>query len=325
MSIQVDGQRIRESVGKSLPRAKEILAIRRADAARGKLPVLKQIRLSEAWDLFLETRSDRKTIADYRRMGPWWAKALRDPFIARITRGQVEKVLVEMRRDGLAIATRNRHRAHLSGFLNWAKAEKWVTENVVSDIKILAENNKRERYLEADEEVRLIKYLDPRIADLVRLALLTGCRRGELLALRWPDLDLKKRTLRVRESKSGTGRTIPLSEEACSVVRGLDSRWAGGFVFPGYVSLWGRDLRQGRTRMGNKTVDAAWRLSCAEAGIEGLRFHDLRHTFASRLVQSGVPLYTVAKLLGHTDIKTTQRYAHLSDTEMRAAVEGLAK
>ena len=65
--------------------------------------------------------------------------------------------------------------------------------------------------------------------------------------------------------------------------------------------------------MGNKTVDAAGRLSCAEAGIEGLKFHDLRHAFASRLVQSGVPLYTVSKLPGQVDIETTQR-SHTSRT-----------
>jgi len=103
------------------------------------------------------------------------------------------------------------------------------------------------------------------------------------------------------------------------------SRFCHRQRFPGYVSHWGRDLRAGKTRISNKTVDAAWRLSCAEAGIESLTFHDLHHTFASRLVQRGVPVYTVSKLLGHADIKTTQRYAPLSDTEMRAAVEFLAK
>lgn len=308
-----------------MPRAKECLLVLRADAARGKLPTAKHIRLGEAWKLYLETTTDKKSAANYRQMGKVWRDRLGDPQLTKITRGRVETILVQLRKSGRSIATRNRHLAHLSGFLRWAKAERWVDENVASDIKYLPENNKRERYLEPEEEVRLIKYLDPRIADLVPLALLTGCRRGELLALKWPDIDLKKRTLRVRESKSGTGRTIPLADDTCAVVRGLKSRWAGGFVFPGYVSHWGRDLRAGKTRMGNKTVDAAWRLSCAEAGIEGLKFHDLRHTFASRLVQSGVPLYTVSKLLGHADIKTTQRYAHLSDTEMRAAVEGLAK
>lgn len=169
---------------------------------------------------------------------------------------------------------------------------------------------RRERHLE--EYPPLGTYTD-HITPLVLLALNTGLRRGELLGLEWHDVDLNKKLVWVRaeSSKTGTSRAVELNEEAVEVLRtwGLGK----GLVFPG---------PQGDV-MG--TVKTAWVKLLDAAQIKKFRFHDLRHTFASKLVQRGVPLQVVQELLGHASMIMTQRYAHLAPSQRRAAVELLGK
>jgi integrase len=141
-------------------------------------------------------------------------------------------------------------------------------------------------------------------------------RRGELFALEWRDLDLDRRTLAVRgdNAKSGKTRHIPLNDEAADTL----SHWQGqqgdnGLVFPGKEGL----------PMDN--INSSWRHLMERAKITRFRFHDLRHTFASKLVMAGVDLNTVRELLGHADIAMTLRYAHLAPAHKAAAVELLNK
>ena len=153
------------------------------------------------------------------------------------------------------------------------------------------------------------------LTPMVLLALATGLRRGELFNLRWEDIDFAGSSLAVRGggAKSGQTRHVPLNSEAVNVLR----RWqaqtgaTGGLVFPG---------RDGR-RLDN--IRSAWEGVIETAKIEAFRFHDLRHTFASRLVMAGVDLNTVRELLGHSDYKMTLRYAHLAPEHKAAAVAKL--
>jgi integrase len=153
------------------------------------------------------------------------------------------------------------------------------------------------------------------VTPLVRLALLTGCRRGELFALRWRDVDLVagRLTVRAEHAKSGVSRILPLNPDAVGVLH----RWRptvvdeAAYVFPGDD---GKPL---------VTVKRAWEALMTAAMIADFRFHDLRHTFASRLVMAGVDLNTVRELLGHSDIKMTLRYAHLAPEHKAAAVAKL--
>ncbi|MDG2008568.1 MAG: site-specific integrase, partial [Candidatus Binatia bacterium] len=296
------------------------LLVIRADAARGKLPLSASVRsktVTEGWAEFIETCRDKKSFKDYLRWQRFWERQIGSVQITKLTPGRIQTVLVK-KFQHLTPATRNRALSHISGFLTWAQGEGYLQTDPLARIKKLPENNERERYLEPQEEARLLMALDPRVVDLVKLALLTGCRRGELLALKWPDIDLRKRELRVREAKSGTGRTIPLIDEACALLRGMPSRFHGSYVFRG------KD-REGSRPISTERAAKMFRQGVSESGIEDFHFHDLRHTFASRLVQRGVPLYTVAKILGHSDTRVTRRYAHLTETETRAAMETLAK
>jgi integrase len=154
------------------------------------------------------------------------------------------------------------------------------------------------------------------LAPLVLLALNTGLRRGELLRLRWAHVNLTRAFLTVEgaDAKSGQTRHVPLNSEVLKVLRvwSPDVAAAGAFVFPGADS---------ETPM--QEVKRGWRSLLRKARIEEFRFHDLRHTFASKLVMAGVDLNTVRELLGHSTIGMTLRYAHLGPEHKALAVERL--
>ncbi|MFO1352959.1 MAG: site-specific integrase [Gammaproteobacteria bacterium] len=159
--------------------------------------------------------------------------------------------------------------------------------------------------------VAFVDHLQP----LVLLAMNTGLRRGELFNLAWENIDLERARLTIiaHHAKSGKARYLPLNQEALTVLKGWRGQTANrtGLVFPGKA---GRPL---------DNVNSAWEKVLADACIQGFRWHDLRHHFASRLVMSEVDLNTVRELLGHGDIKMTLRYAHLAPEHKAAAVAKL--
>jgi integrase len=152
---------------------------------------------------------------------------------------------------------------------------------------------------------------------IVLLALNTELRRRELFSLRWRDVDLVRSLLTVRGSDAKSGKTqhVPLNEEARTVLRSwrADLSEVGDLVFPGPTG----------ERM--QTLKTAWGTLAEAAGLTNFTFHDLRHTFASHLVQRGVDLNTVRELLGHADIRMTLRYSHLAPEHKAAAVALLGK
>jgi integrase len=180
------------------------------------------------------------------------------------------------------------------------------------------EEHNRIRYLSEDELARLLSaldsYRDQHVAAIFRLLLLTGARRGEVLSMRWEDLDLGAGvwTKPHSRTKQKERHAVPLSAAAQAVLAELATdKDPGGFVFPA-----------GRGASGPmRTTEKPWRTICRAAGITGLRTHDLRHDYASRLVSAGVSLHIVGGLLGHKKPSTTARYAHLHDGALRAATE----
>lgn len=174
-------------------------------------------------------------------------------------------------------------------------------------------NNARRRYLSHDEERALSRAMDAKSFSLVRFTVLTGLRRLELFHLRPEDLDFTREELFVRDSKTGTPRIVPCHPEALLAARYWLTK-GGPFVFVPHLNP------SRRWRAGGNWTNRVFVPALEGAQIPGFRFHDLRHTFASRLVERGVPLYTVQVLLGHKDPKQTQRYAHLSSEHLREAV-----
>lgn len=182
--------------------------------------------------------------------------------------------------------------------------------NGVSPFKVYFQ---RERYLARDEALRLMGVLeqsDRPEARVLRLLLLTGARKNEILRLRWEHIRLDLRILTVPLSKSGKPRHIPLSDEAAAVIRSIPQIPGNPWLFPGHSP--GKPLSD---------IYLFWNRIRRELGLEDVRVHDLRHTFASFLVSTGHSLYEVQKLLGHSDPRTTMRYAHLGQSTLLAAAE----
>ena len=174
------------------------------------------------------------------------------------------------------------------------------------------------RFLSREEIARLHRVLDSQTrdsrreqADIVRLLLLTGCRRSEIVGLRWSEVDRDR--LVFADSKTGP-RIVPLNTQARRILQ-RRPRGVSPFVFPSP-----RDPARPRSRN-----LAFWYRARREAGIEDVRLHDLRHTHASHAVMNGVPVPVVARLFGHTDVRTTLRYAHLGDREIEDAAERIGQ
>ena len=180
------------------------------------------------------------------------------------------------------------------------------------------QEHKRQRYLSADELTRLIKaldeYGDQQSADIIRLLLLTGARRGEVLQARWDDFDLTSGKWRKpgATTKQKTEHEVPLSSAAVQLLADLrqrvphDAEW----LFPAADGSHRRALKRD-----------AWASIRRAASLKGARVHDLRHTYASVLASAGLSLPIIGQLLGHTTPTTTARYAHLFDDPLRAAAE----
>jgi integrase len=183
----------------------------------------------------------------------------------------------------------------------------------------------RERYLSADEITRLMGVLEQRrrqarwrdSVDVITLALLTGARRGELLGMAWDQLDLDSAvwTKPATSTKQRKAHRVPLSADAVALLRqrrSSDTR-SLRLVF-----------RRGNSASGASRMDRDWSLIRAAAGLEDVRFHDLRHSFASLLVSAGESWPVIGRMLGHAKTQTTMRYAHLADQPLRDAAEIVA-
>lgn len=237
------------------------------------------------------------------------------PFFGDISLSGITTELVSDYRDErlkvVKPATVYQELALMRRMYNVARKEwKWVKDNPVADLSFSVGNkNARTRWLSPEEEKRLLdSATNPLwLRPLLFLALHTGMRRGEMLDLKWNDLDFSRKLIVIQRSKNGEKRSIPMSMTLCSVFAGLKIRDISGRVFPIAV----RSLRE------------AFSKTLRRAGIEDFRFHDLRHTFATKLVQNGVDIYKVKELLGHKTLAMTMRYSHHYPESLRTSVEVL--
>jgi integrase len=185
---------------------------------------------------------------------------------------------------------------------------------------------KRKRYLSGEElaalTTTLATYPDKQVANIIRLLLLTGSRSGEVMPMRWDDLDLTQGlwTKPGSTTKQKTDHTAPLSAPARQLLAEIRQQHTGKhkplgtYVFPSTNNDTGHTV----------TIEHAWAAICKVAGIENLHVHDLRHSFASQLASSGASLPLIGQLLGHSNAATTHRYTHLFQDPQRAAVEKVA-
>ncbi len=228
--------------------------------------------------------------------------------ITKISRAEVSEFIQRKLDEGLKPGSINRYVVALRFALNLAL--QWevpgITKNPLHKYQLLKENNRLTRFLNEEETERLRTALgqseNQHLSAIVGLLLVTGARKNEVLRARWEQFDLERRQWRVPKSKSGYHRFIPISDVAYRIIEerraiGLESPW----LFPNPTT-------------GEPFVEIynSWNTARKRAGLKQLRIHDLRHSFASALVNGGTPLYEVQKLLGHSSIRTTERYAHLA-------------
>ena len=192
-----------------------------------------------------------------------------------------------------------------------------VLSNPADEATLFHANNAKERYLSSEETVRLHEALEKsentQLKHIVALMLMFGCRKRELLDAKWEHFDMERANWRIPMSKSGKPRSIPLSAKAMEQLLALP-RWEGcPYVVPNPSTL---------KPYGN--LFCAWDTARKRAGLPDVRMHDLRHSFASNLVNAGRSIYVVSNLLGHSQVKTTQRYAHLSDATLHEAMNDAA-
>lgn len=208
----------------------------------------------------------------------------------------------------------NRAHAYVRRALNLAVAEGWLERNVATMAISRNPEHPRERYLTRDELMRVIAALEE-AGDVASLCLkfiaLTGCRKNEAARARWEDVELKFGvwTKPAAMTKARRRHVVPLSEAAMETLRNVQQRHSSNaWVFPS-------------AKTGQHVVELryAWDAACEAAGLTGVRIHDLRHTFASLIANSGGTLMVAGALLGHSQVATTARYAHLFNDTLRDA------
>jgi integrase len=267
-------------------------------------------------DDYLSRDKDRlRAFGHYVRYGRIWKAAFPKRALAQILPGDVERY-VALRRQQVSPASVNRELAFLRRLYNVAIADQRADTNPVSSKVFFKENNARVRFLSDDEEVRLRDVLDPTYWVVVLVAIHTGLRRSEQFNLRWEHVDFTNGIITVPRSKHGEVRRVRMNDTVRDILRSLPSRLKSAYVFPS-ASAGDRPLD------GHHFVRRVFVPALAKAGIEGFRWHDLRHTFASRLTMAGVDLRTVQELMGHKTMLMTLRYSHLSPEHQLDAVQRL--
>jgi len=319
MSFPYQGRQVRKSTGTSDKRL--------ADAILSKIKV--QIvegrffdRLEEQERTFgeLMDRYEREHIVKRasQRSFRGYVRRLRAFFGNRTLAEITPRLIVDYKNQRLAAgkapATVNRELSAIRKAFNLAVKEwEWCRSNPVSRVSMEKENNKRDRWLSDEEEGRLLDACVPWLRNLVLFALCTGMRMGEILELTWRGVDFIRRTGTVFRSKNGERRTIPLNQTVLAVLK-EKARVRSIRTDLVFCSKAQTPLESGHLRR-------SFRLALKKAVIEDFHFHDLRHTFATRLVQAGVDLYKVQRLLGHKSPIMTQRYAHHYPESLRDGVE----
>lgn len=313
ISYMVNYELHRETIGPFKTMAREALAARKADIARGKYDLEKPAdfpRFSDFTDTYLEYAKQHKRSWKRDKQILAIASTFLEPKrIHEVTTWDIERHKAR-RRETVTPATVNRELAVLKRVFNLATEWGHKVENPVDSARFFKIDERPMRVLTVDEENKLCKHAAPHLAPMIRVAVNTGMRRGELFALCWEAVDVYHRIITIKQSKSGRVRYIPINDVVQNNLRLLPGSHEHGHVFK----------YEGEPIHDIKTAFAG---AVRRAEIPECRFHDLRHTFATRLVLAGVDLPTVKELLGHASITTTMRYAHPAPAHKRAAVNRL--
>jgi integrase len=310
------GKRHREKVGpkglaaKVYQKRKTEIAEHRFFPERRREPLVR-----EAIESYLATRERARSVNDMNRCARMWRTFLGDDTrVGAVSPDDIRRYVRQRQATEVKDSSINRELAFLRAVFNeLIEDEKWEGRNpVLSKFSKSEKKHRRTRYLLGEEEKRLMEALPTsRDRAIVGLAINVGFRRSNIFELTWDKIDFEAGLAWATDTKSGDDYSVPLSAEALAILQALPrtSRW----VFP--------------SETGDSPVESCnwyqrvFKPACERAAVRNLRFHDLRHTFASRLAMTGAQQKVIQTLLGHKTSAMTDRYTHLSAYSLRAAVE----
>lgn len=243
-----------------------------------------------------------------------FTKAFGKLALDELTTADVEK----WKRERLALrskATVCRDLAWLKRLFTVAMRDDKVRHNPALPVKLPKLNNARVRFLSETEETAVMRVMDPYDFEVIELAINTGLRRSELFNWKWTDTDFRNGVVTINRSKSGERRYVALNARVLEILRSRQKRFKSEYVIPGRNPLLPANA--------HSFVTTVFVPALKLAGVHNFRFHDCRHTFASRLIMAGVNLRTVQELMGHKTIQMTLRYAHLAPAHLKEAVNRL--
>ncbi len=314
----LEGKVVYESSGSGKFRKAESLLISRKEAIKqGKQPEIKKIanysfkELAEKYLQWIQSRHRSASTKEYRiadMISHFGALPLR-----RFNTLLAEEYQTALMDRGLKPASVNKNISILKAMFKKAVECDMVEEETlerIRKVKQLEENNRRLRYLSKEECAALVNACNVHVRPIVITALNTGMRRGEILSLTWDRVDLKHGFILLDVTKNGERREIPINDTLRTTLQGLARRVDVSHVF--YDPATGKPYQD---------IKRSFHTALRRAKIQDFHFHDLRHTFASHLVMSGVDLTTVKELLGHKTLTMTLRYAHLAPAHKMKAVD----
>src|ERR1043165_2504621 len=329
-SFQIKGVRSREAIPEARTKfqAEQAEAKARDQVFQGTYGVV-QLGNQDFSQFVSETylpwaKANKRTWRNDEIIANQWVETFRGKALREVSPLAIEK----WKRDRAQSITRrgtirspasvNMELAVLSRVFALAVELEQAASNPCRELRKLRVYNHRNCYLWTDEETRLMAQLKGRrrgLYPLVALALGTGMRRGELLNLSWRHVDFLRRVIHVVNTKTARDRIIPMSQRVREVLLDQRQTQEGDLVFAS------RRIAKGGADEGLVDVKKGFVAACIDAGIADFHFHDLRHTFATRLGDAGCNVTTIARLLGHSNVQMSMRYTHASDDTLRNAVE----
>ncbi len=327
--FRLNGRKIRRSLGTANKRlAESVEAKIRTEVIEGKYFDKSTGHYKTFSDLaqkYLEEQTPCKSPGSQLRDKGIFEKHLIPAFgiktLTSIRTKDISTFKQKRKQSGASGETLNKELGLMKAAFNIAVKEwEWVKENPVCKVKMEKKPEGRVRYLQDEEFERLFQSCEPWLRPIVIVARYTGLRMANVLNLKWDQINLFRREILIENEamKNDEAIGIPVCDTLFECLKGLQSykvRNIEGKVF---------DYPYGFKAF-QRRVQRAFKMACEKVGIENFRWHDLRHDFASMLVQGGTDIYIVQTLLGHKDGRMTKRYAHLSQENLRVAIRVLDK
>lgn len=312
------GREVKKKGGRTKEEARRAMYAMQTDLARGTKVLIPQSKdsLAAAIERYRPVAKRLKNYQKSRHFFEWWTLHFGKIAITALTPTHLEQAQHRLMAEKKTAGTINRYTDWLRHVLNREIRDGRLLVNPVTRITRMREPKGRVRFLSQEEEAKLLAALGPVYAPYARFAILTGLRQAEQFRLEWAHVDLEQGLVMLPVTKAGETQYLPLNEEAKAILRGLNSWQRSKWVFP--------------SQRPERPLDACnfmrlYRAAVVRAGIPWVSWHDLRHTFASRLAMQGVPLTTIAALLRHSTTGLVKRYAHLSPTYLQGAIEEVSK